>query len=78
MSVTETGYERGSSYYTGGGQREALERRGPESRYLAEERGYGRGLSGWKIAGLAVVALGLVGFYYFEGDLRRYLKIRNM
>jgi hypothetical protein len=78
MSVSETAYERGSSFYTPAEQREGVETRGARSRYLPQEREPRRGLSVWKIAGLAAVALGIVGFFYFEPDLRRYLKIRNM
>jgi hypothetical protein len=55
-----------------------MQERGPLYAPLAETRQYRRRWSGWQIAGLAAVALGIVGFFYFEPDLRRYLKIRNM
>jgi hypothetical protein len=34
--------------------------------------------SGLLLAGLAVVGLGALAWYYLGPDLRRYLKIRNM
>jgi hypothetical protein len=74
MSSPVTSYERETSGYTSA-ESEGYESAVPESRYLTESPGYRRGLSGWKIAGLA---LGIVGFFYFEPDLRRYLKIRSM
>jgi hypothetical protein len=41
------------------------------------ERGRG-GPSGWMIAGLALLGLGALGWYYLGPDLRRYMKIRSM
>jgi hypothetical protein len=76
MSASSAGPQTG--YYTGGETREGLEQRGPRYRPPTEAVEYRRGWSAWKLAGLAIVALGIVGFFYLEPDLRRYLKIRNM
>ncbi len=43
--------------------------------YQGRSSGWGRTLL---IAGLAVAAVGALGWYYLGPDLRRYLKIRNM
>jgi hypothetical protein len=34
--------------------------------------------SGWAVAGLALVGLGVLGWMYFGADLKRYMKIREM
>jgi hypothetical protein len=34
--------------------------------------------AGWLIAGLAVLCLGAVTWYYIGNDIRRYMKIRAM
>jgi hypothetical protein len=36
------------------------------------------GISGWTVAGLAVLGLGALAFMYFAPDLRRYMKIERM
>jgi len=33
---------------------------------------------GWIVAGLAVLGIGLAGWYFLGPDVRRYIKIRNM
>lgn len=37
-----------------------------------------RGGSGWLLAGLVVVGLGVLAWYSMGPDLQRYLKIRSM
>lgn len=39
------------------------------------ERG---GPSGWMIAGLALLGVGALTWYYLGPDIRRYMKIRSM
>ncbi len=43
-----------------------------------ERIGSGGKSTGWLLAGLAVVGLGVFAWQYFAPDVRRYLKIRNM
>ena len=58
----------------------------PERVYSSSEEKRGRGLRervgskgpGLMIAGLAALGLGALAWYYFEPDVRRYLKIRSM
>lgn len=46
---------------------------------VAQTSAKGGGIStGWLIAGLAVVGLGALAWYYLGPDLKRYMKIRNM
>jgi hypothetical protein len=37
-----------------------------------------RGPSGWMIAGLALVGLGALTWYFLGPDFKRYMKIRSM
>jgi hypothetical protein len=45
---------------------------------LMEERSTSMWRSPWLIGGLAAVGLGLLAWYTFGPDLRRYLKIKSM
>jgi hypothetical protein len=45
---------------------------------MTQSTSQGSSGSGWAIAGLALVALGVLGWYSFGPDLRRYIKISNM
>lgn len=45
---------------------------------LASQTSSGGLSTGWLLAGLAVVGLGALAWYYLGPDLKRYLKIRNM
>ncbi|MGH7170886.1 MAG: DUF6893 family small protein [Gemmataceae bacterium] len=47
-------------------------------RHLAERIGSGGKSSGWLLAGLAALGLGILAWNYFAPDVRRYIKIRNM
>ena len=47
-------------------------------RRLMERIGSGGKSTGWLLAGLAVVGLGVFAWQYFAPDVRRYIKIRNM
>jgi len=47
-------------------------------RSLAEQSGSRSASPNLLIAGLAVVGLGALAWYYFGSDLKRYLKIRDM
>jgi hypothetical protein len=49
-----------------------------ELRPMSQSTSQGSSGSGWAIAGLALVALGIFGWYSFGPDLRRYIKISNM
>jgi hypothetical protein len=52
-----------------------LSRRRDDDRPARTEAGRS---AAWPIVGLALVGLGLLAWYSFGPDLRRYLKIRNM
>jgi hypothetical protein len=49
-----------------------------ERRDMDRRRSSGGISTGWLVAGLAVVGLGALAWYYLGPDLRRYLKIRSM
>jgi hypothetical protein len=53
---------------------------GEEERWrrLAERAVSGGSSTGLLLAGLTVLGLGALAWYYFAPDLRRYMKIRNM
>jgi hypothetical protein len=53
---------------------------GEETRWrdLARRAGSGGGSTGLLLAGLTVLGIGALAWYYFAPDLRRYMKIRNM
>jgi hypothetical protein len=56
---------------------EAVYDRG-RGRYLKEYPPPRRSNAGFLIAGLAVIGVGALAWYYLGPDVRRYMKIRNM
>jgi hypothetical protein len=59
-------------------EQERYSRYPDEGRWVEREQD-SRGVSpGWLLAGVALVGLGVLAWYYLEPDLRRYLKIRSM
>jgi Family of unknown function (DUF6893) len=74
MSMSPSGSLSEAPYGTRGDWRESSMRHG----YYPEQRRDRGGWSGWRIASLALMALGVAAFVYFEPDLRRYLKIKSM
>ena len=69
MSTFPSETRRRSPYAAGDGWRQ---------RHDFAERESGYGSSGLLLAGLAVLTLGALGWYYLGPDLRRYLKIKSM